>query len=75
MIKLAKTIGGSNGSPEQCACCGDTHFKAVGNAWSCCTCGLYTPTMLSLRDDVKNALIVLNKIQKVTTGLEDLVKK
>ena len=75
MIKLAKTIGGSHGSPAKCLKCGDTHFLASGLAWYCSGCGLYVPTLLSLKTDVKNALIVLQKIKKVTDELKELVRE
>lgn len=75
MLKLAKTTGGSNGSPEKCMKCGDEHFRSSGSAWYCCGCGLYVPTLLSLKQDVKNALNVLQKIKKATNELEELVKE
>lgn len=75
MIKLAKTTGGSNGSPEKCLKCGDLHFRSSGLAWYCCSCGLYVPSLLSLKQDVKNAMRVLEGIKKATDELEELVRE
>ena len=73
-LKLVKTIGGLDGSPDACAKCRSSNFMASGTSWYCGDCGLYCPTLLSLKKDIYNALRVLDEISKVTKKMESYLE-
>jgi threonine synthase len=81
MITLVKTVGGNNGTPKSCKCCGGSNFIKAGMAWSCGDCGLYFPAELKgavhirLQDSMRQLAALHNQLKHMLQELEDLVKE
>jgi len=61
MLKLVKTLGGSNGAPNKCNRCHGKDFKKSNLAWHCIYCGTYVPTELGF-ETIKTRLQNMEKL-------------
>lgn len=75
-LRLVKTTGGNNGSPDKCKSCGSTHFVRSRIAWNCSQCGSYVPINLRTyghADKLQKDLEVLTELHKeFKRALDDL---